>query len=145
MEDHLRATEEYIGEIDLAELIDRMFDQEPMQPFSLRMEAITQMDSNALQRLLAQILLKGCKKLFNKPMHCVTADQLDKIRKYFYMIGFDFDNGTNKLEKDVTDYHPDGTPFERKVSLTTWKIEFKPANLEMHPRYNNSSKFQSNM
>lgn len=133
---HLRATEEEVGEIDFMELIKRLYDNPPLEPFSLRLEAVDQMSKQDLQNLLGRMLMVGAKKLFNKMLEHVTDEEYNQIRKYFYSIGFDFENELKKIEQEVTDYHPDGTPYQRTITVNNWQFSFNAADISMHPRAN---------
>lgn len=132
-EQHLRAYEQEVGEMDFLTLITKLYEHAPMEPFSLRLEAMQQLTPQELQGLLGQMLMTGANKLFQKQLHQLTDEELNNIRKYFYVIGFDFDKKLNTITKEVTDYNENGTPFQRNVSLNNWQFSFKSANLELHP------------
>jgi len=116
-----------LGKFTVQDAIDNIFNDIPKPPMSLRFEFATESTETThaqVQQMLGHFLVTGAKKLYNKELFAIDDDEFNMIRKYLHSIGFDAQKKKVVIEKVVTDYHPNGAPFERTITVNKWEYEF---------------------
>jgi len=112
------------------QFIHGLFSCPPAEPFSFRIE----MEEAAPEQVrdnLSMILVTGAKVKYGRELAALTREEIETIRKYLWSLGYDADYSLVKCGKPVLDYHPDGMPYIRDVSVNNWQITFKAANPSM--------------
>jgi hypothetical protein len=119
-------------DINFGNLMKSIFDKPPTDPFSLRIKFISDIDEAGLAKLLAIYLQYGSETLFGtKELAKLSSEQIETLRQYLQMIGYDVEYSLKSLSKVVTDYNPDGTPFEKTIPVNNWNIMFKLCDSEI--------------
>lgn len=116
-------------DVNFGQLTKSIFDNEPQDPWSLRLEFLSEIDPNGLVKLLSYFVQYGSKHLYQKELALLTPDELDVVRKYLQSIGYDVEYSLNRTVKEVTDYREDGTSFKKRIPINNWQIMFKIAPL----------------
>ena len=117
-------------DIDFKQLTKSIFDNEPLNPWSLRLEFLSNIDQAELFNLLGYFVQYGSKHLYQKELALLSSDEIDVIRQYLQSIGYDAEYNLNQTDKKVvTDYRENGTSFKKRIQINNWQIVFKTATL----------------
>lgn len=130
---------EDLGEISFQDLIERVFNMpEPPEPYSfvISHEQSPHLNQQQFQELLGYFIMTGAKKLFNKQLHELTQSHVNQLKKYLNSIGWDFECQSRPLSREITDYKPDGTAYQRTITVNNWQFMFKKARLpdQLNPK-----------
>ncbi len=116
---------DHIGDFNIDNFTNFLFSQEPMPPHSLIVVNNNNNITNDIANILGNILVKGAKYLWNLQLCQLNEEQIYKLRQYLWSMGYDADYVSNQEVKMVTDYHPDGTAFNREIKFSVHKMLFK--------------------
>ena len=114
-------------DIDFGELTKSIFNREPQDPHSMRLEFLSDIDQNKLVNLLGYFIQYGSKHLYQKELAMLSPNELDVMQKYLHSIGYEVEYNLNRIIKEVTDYRDDGTSFIKKIPINNWQITFNVA------------------
>lgn len=122
--------ETLVGEFTFEDVIKAIFNNVPQPPLSLRLEFIDMMTLQQAQQLLGQFLVYGARKLYNKALHDLNEEEMNQLRRYLHSIGYEVESKKVVIDRVVTDYRPDGTPFERNIPINKWEFAFSRKKLD---------------
>lgn len=116
-------------ELDTNAFFNSIFNTSPMPPFSYRIEIIPDM----LNTVLQSFVLGGCTKLYpGINLHQLNQRQIGTLREYLLSIGYDIEYNLIEESKIIKDYHPDGSPFLRKLNNNRYNFTFKQADPQLN-------------
>jgi hypothetical protein len=113
--------------VNLNDFVQNLFSQPPAAPFTYRLDLDMQ-DRTTWLSIMQSILLKGIEKKYRKFMHELQPEEIAMMRDYFLSFGWDASYEIENLQKDVVDYHEDGSAYPRTIMFNKYKITFNPAN-----------------
>ena len=95
-------------EIQYDDLVETIFSKEPDKPKSITLDFVNKLELKDLFEFLLSLFTDGCKRLFGKYENNIlkvnlddfSTEKIDKIKKYFLMIGFE-------LIINIEKYNPD--------------------------------------
>lgn len=111
--------------LSVDQFISTLFRNEPMPPYSFRLE----FEEGQVISALASILATGASLRYNKKIDELSEREISTMRQYLQSIGWDADYALVVLNKEVLDYYPSGKPFIRLLKLNKWQIIFKTAEM----------------
>ena len=125
-------TGEHYLDFDWNIFVDRLFSQSPKDPFTFRMEFLTEMDAKQLSMMLGNMLIAGVKKIYNKQIAQLLPEEIAHMQKYFQSIGFE----TEYVTKTKIQYIPN---LQKTVPVNYFQIDFKPCS-QLLNNYNRPEK-----
>ena len=125
-------TGEHYLDFDWDEFVDKLFSQSPKDPFTFRMEFLTEIDPKQLSTMLGSLLIKGAKQLYNKEIAQLEPTEIDNMQKYLRSIGFEAEYVTKTQIK----YIPE---LKKTMPVNFFQIDFKPCS-QLLNNYNKPDK-----
>ena len=116
--------ETHLADTTVGGFAKALFSHPPQDRYSLRLEFLEVMDEVRLRNILGTFLMIGADQLYHKKLHDLDHDDQQMLRKYFHSFGYDCEFQKTTVTKEVTDYHPDGTPFLKIIPVHTWQFLF---------------------
>jgi len=127
-----KETNEHYADFDWNEFVERLFKQPPKDPFTFRMEFLSEIDEKKLSELLGMMLVNGVKQLYNKEIAQLTPEEIEKIQKYYRSIGFEVEYQI----KTKLQYIPH---MKKTLPVNFFQIDFKPCSQALN-NYNKPEK-----
>ena len=131
MEEYTRADE---GHTDFVfkDFVQNIYDTEPLDPFSFRLEFLNNIKETNLRQLLGYFIITGAKILYNKELAQLTSVEIGTLRRYLHSIGWDVSYEIETREEKLNETDPDKT-----TTVNYYKIDFFPANPALNKHLNN--------
>lgn len=123
----------YLGDTTVEGFAKRLFSYPPQDRYSLRLEFLEAMNEERLRNILGIFLVIGAEQLYQKKLHELNTEDQLMLRKYFHSFGYDCEFQKTTICREVTDYHPDGTPFQKIIPVNNWQFLFGRAPLREEP------------
>jgi hypothetical protein len=80
--------DEHYLDFNWSDFVEKLFTNPPMDPFTLRMEMLDNVDQRKLSQMLGYMLITGAKMKYNKEIAHLLPQEIDTLQKYYRSIGF---------------------------------------------------------
>ena len=121
-----KTTNELYVDIDFERLTERIFNEPPADPFTYRLEFLTELDENGLRKELGKMLMRGCKQKYNKEIAQLDEKEIEEMQKYYRSIGYEVDYAIGTQIRYVPELKKTVPELKKTVPVNLFQINFKP-------------------
>lgn len=122
--------DENYAELDWPQFVEKIFNEEPKDPFTYRIELVDGVDTEKTVRMLGYFVMTGCKQLYDCELANLGLQEIGVMQSYLRSIGWDVEY-TVEEEQGTLVEPDDGSDLTQNALVSHYKISFKPCSLSL--------------
>jgi hypothetical protein len=119
-------------DFDWKEFVEKLFMQQPRDPFTFSMEFLDTISERKLSELLGYMLITGAKNKYNKEIAQLLPQEIDELQKYYHSIGYEVKYQINTKMQYVSE-------LNKELPVNFFQIDFQPYPM-IYNNYNRPEK-----